>query len=91
MTESCGDDLSGGRCRNAKTVKVPLADGCGCGGTLEAADNTERPEIDEHEKHTQPPSTCIEDEEAFGVGGVSSEEDSGKHSHPYPGPNDDSQ
>ena len=71
---------------DGEAVKVPLRDGGGGGGALEAGDDAERPEVLEDEEDAEPPAVGVEDPFLRSrVGEVAGEEDALEHQHPEPG------
>ena len=60
-------------------MEIPLADGCGCGGALDAGEDGEGPEVDEHEEGAEPPGAGVDDEDGFAGGEVPAEEDAREH------------
>lgn len=67
-------------------MKVPLADSCGGNGTLDTSADGEGPEVDQNEEEAEKPGARVYDEEGFGVGEVTAEEDASEHGHPDPCP-----
>ena len=68
-------------------MEVPLADGGGSGGALQAGQDAERPQVHKDEEGTEPPGTDVDDEER--IDEVTAEEHATEHGHPYPRPSDD--
>ena len=77
-------NLSGGGRRDDEAVEIPLGD-CRCsGGTLDAGENAEGPEINQHEERAEPPGAGVDYEEGFGAREVAAKEYAREHRHPYP-------
>ena len=88
MREGGVDDLAGRGGWDREPMEVPLRDGGGGRGTLDAGQDAESPEVDEHEEHAEPPGAGFDDVERFRAREVAAEEDAGEHAHPDPGPRD---
>ena len=94
MGEGGRDDSARGRGGHGEPVKVPLRDGGGGGGALDAGGDGERPEVDEAEEGAEPPGAEVEDEEVLAASAadgreMAAEEDAREHGEPDPGPQDD--